>query len=356
MKEGVLVQINSVRERLQNFDKQNAIELYHELLSSGYSVGEILSTINSIQGKAAHENAATMGYSQAKPDGAPIDIVAEVVPVEGAQASTQRILGLSASHGADHGITEEPPATESVTLNRREWDNGEQLRDRFSRSKPYNLRPVAAPTSTSRDVTLRRNNLEQIRPSRFSRTARRITSRAFYTVVVASAAILGFAIVNGDRHIQPTIARMPSGIPNGDRGDAQAAGLTETVRAEQPEAASPPARETAAAAAARRVAEITPEKPYFQLAEIDALVTRGDAFFAAGDVASARLFYEYAAAGNGAAALRLGSTFDPNFLAQAHIGRVQGDAAIALYWYRRARDLGNHDAEVLLKRMENTAQ
>src|SRR3954468_634950 len=355
MKEGVLVQINSVGERLQNFDKQNAIELYHELLDSGYSVGEILNTINSIQGKAVHENAATTGYSQAKPDGAPIDIVTEVAP-EGAQASTQRILSLSASHGADRGITEEPPATESVTLNRREWNYGEQLRDRFSRSKPYTLRPIAAPTSTSRDVTLRRNDLEQIRPSRFSRTARRITSRAFYTVVVASAAILGFAIVNGDRHIQPTIARMPSGIPNGDRGDAQAAGLTETVRAEQPDAASPSARATPAAAAARRVAEITPEKPYFQLAETDALVTRGDAFFTAGDLASARLFYEYAAAGNGAAALRLGSTFDPNFLAQAHIGRVQGDAAIALYWYRRARDLGNHDAEVLIKRMENTAQ
>ena len=129
--------------------------------------------------------------------------------------------------------------------------------------------------------------------------------------------------------------------------DAQAAGLTETVRAEQPDAASPPARETAAA---RRVAEITPEEPHFQLAEADVLVTRGDAFFAAGDLASARLFYEYAAAGDGTAA------FDPNFLAQAHIGRVQGDAAIALYWYRRARDLGNYDAEVLLKRMENTAQ
>jgi hypothetical protein len=345
-----------------------------------------------------------MGYSQAKSDGALTDIAAEVAQVQGAQASTQRILGLSASHGADHGSTEEPPATESIPLNRRESDDGEQLRDRLSGFKSYILRPVAAPTSTSRDVTLRRNDLEQIRLGRFSSTAKRIASRALYTGVVASAAAIGFAIVNGDRHIQPMIVRMPSGtssgietdaipstgpaaaampssaltkalesgpeaqdIPSdaaaetehridGDRGDAQAAGLTETVRAEQPDAASPPARETAAAAAARRVTEITPEEPHFQLARADALVTRGDTFFAAGDVASARLFYEYAAAGNGAAALRLGITFDPNFLAQAHIGRVQGDAAIALYWYRRARDLGNRDAEVLLKRMENTTR
>ena len=89
----------------------------------------------------------------------------------------------------------------------------------------------------------------------------------------------------------------------------------------------------------------------------DALVTRGDAFFAAGDLASARLFYEHAAAaGNAIAALRLGGTFDPGFLARARIGRVQGDAAIALYWYRRARDLGNGDAEILLKKMEKPAR
>jgi TPR repeat protein len=86
-------------------------------------------------------------------------------------------------------------------------------------------------------------------------------------------------------------------------------------------------------------------------------VTRGDAFFAAGDLASARLFYEHAlAAGNDTAALRLGSTYDPGFLTRVHIGRAQGDAAIALYWYRRGRDLGNRDAEVLLKGIENTAR
>jgi len=85
----------------------------------------------------------------------------------------------------------------------------------------------------------------------------------------------------------------------------------------------------------------------------DALVTRGDTFFATGDLASARLFYEHAAAaGNATAALRLGGTFDPSFLARARIDQIQADAAIALYWYRRARDLGNGDAQILLKRME----
>jgi TPR repeat protein len=54
--------------------------------------------------------------------------------------------------------------------------------------------------------------------------------------------------------------------------------------------------------------------------------------------------------------LRLGGTFDPGFRARARIGRVQGDAAIALYWYRRARGLGNSDAEILLKKMEKPAR
>jgi hypothetical protein len=91
--------------------------------------------------------------------------------------------------------------------------------------------------------------------------------------------------------------------------------------------------------------------------EVEALVTRGDAFFTAGDVASARLYYEYGAAvGNGEAALRLGNTFDPAFLAQARLRYVSGDIEKAAYWYARARDLGNADADVLLRTMEDAAR
>ena len=47
-------------------------------------------------------------------------------------------------------------------------------------------------------------------------------------------------------------------------------------------------------------------------------MARGDSFLGAGDIASARLFYERAAdAGDGHAALRLGATFDPDFLDRA---------------------------------------
>src|SRR4029077_12304092 len=71
-----------------------------------------------------------------------------------------------------------------------------------------------------------------------------------------------------------------------------------------------------------------------------ALVVRGDAFFRTGDITSARLFYERAAdAGSGQAALRLGESYDPSFLEQTHLRAVRGDPAVAIKWYKRAREL-----------------
>ncbi len=79
------------------------------------------------------------------------------------------------------------------------------------------------------------------------------------------------------------------------------------------------------------------------------LLSRGDAFFGAGDVTSARLFYQRGAeAGDGAAALRLGESFDAAFLERAHLGGVPSDAKKAIFWYLQARDLGNAEAAILL--------
>jgi hypothetical protein len=87
--------------------------------------------------------------------------------------------------------------------------------------------------------------------------------------------------------------------------------------------------------------------------EIAALVSRGDGFLSAGDVASARLFYERAAdAGDGPAAVRLGATFDPSFLGSAGVRKSAGDTARALSWYRRARELGSPAPEEWLKALE----
>jgi TPR repeat protein len=91
----------------------------------------------------------------------------------------------------------------------------------------------------------------------------------------------------------------------------------------------------------------------FSAAEIAALLARGDASLATGDVASARLFYEFAAnSGDARAAVRLGETFDPLFLDQPLLRRVPGDLGKAALWYRHARNLGVTEVERRLKTLE----
>jgi hypothetical protein len=95
----------------------------------------------------------------------------------------------------------------------------------------------------------------------------------------------------------------------------------------------------------------SPDQKSLSAADIAALMARGDRFLGAGDIASARLFYERAAdAGDGSAALRLGATFDPGFLSRAGIRGTPGDPAQAALWYRRARDLGEAAAAERLKK------
>ena len=96
-----------------------------------------------------------------------------------------------------------------------------------------------------------------------------------------------------------------------------------------------------------------PTVPTFSGAEIAGLLARGDWLFATGDVASARLLYERAAdAGEARAAVRLGETFDPVYLAGSRLRGLQGDRDMAVFWYRHARDLGATEVASRLKKLE----
>jgi hypothetical protein len=97
---------------------------------------------------------------------------------------------------------------------------------------------------------------------------------------------------------------------------------------------------------------VAADGPRLSAAEIAALVARGDAFLAAGDVASARLFFERAAdSGDGRAAMRMAVTYDATFLDRAGLRGLGGDPERAAFWFRRARELGDGKAEAPLGRL-----
>jgi hypothetical protein len=83
-----------------------------------------------------------------------------------------------------------------------------------------------------------------------------------------------------------------------------------------------------------------------------ALLQRGRELLRTGDVAAARLaFQRLADAGNAEAALALGTTFDPHYLARRNAIGVVGDEAKARASYQRAMELGSTKAKDILARM-----
>ena len=157
---------------------------------------------------------------------------------------------------------------------------------------------------------------------------------------------------------EPDVAA-PSAEPTAPRVEPAAPSLVAapTAPADEPDVVAPsaePGLATPATAPDAKPAVPPPSAGSRLSAEnMGALLVRGDTLLSVGDVASARLFYERAVeAGGGLAAIRLGETFDPLFLDRLNLRGVRGDLGAALFWYRRARDLGASDAEVLLKALE----
>jgi hypothetical protein len=124
------------------------------------------------------------------------------------------------------------------------------------------------------------------------------------------------------------------------------------VMAKTPAGAETPAP-APAPAAIPPVEAPAPALPRASSVETAPLLEHGDRLFGMGDVISARLFYERAAeAGDGPAALRLGETYDPTFLERAKLRAIKGDLKAAASWYRRAKELGVVEADILLKGLQ----
>jgi Sel1 repeat len=79
--------------------------------------------------------------------------------------------------------------------------------------------------------------------------------------------------------------------------------------------------------------------------EIAMFVRRGKDFLKDGDLVSARLLFQRAAAaGNAEASFILGTTFDPRFIRRMGVVGMESDIARAREWYKRAAELGSAEA------------
>jgi hypothetical protein len=91
--------------------------------------------------------------------------------------------------------------------------------------------------------------------------------------------------------------------------------------------------------------------------EIGRLISRGEAFFAQGDVVAARVLLERAAEGRDArAALALGASYDPNVLKNMGAFGIKPDPELAHIWYERAASFGSDEANKRLTALAQLAQ
>jgi hypothetical protein len=145
------------------------------------------------------------------------------------------------------------------------------------------------------------------------------------------------------RAISP--AEALAAIPMEVKSPAADTNTVEAAAAPQPLPAvttAPPDPVRNAIAPSSPPANTAPAKPALSAEEIAALVERGRVLFDAGDLAAARLFFRRAAnAGDAAAALAMGATYDPDVLSKRFIRGIGADLNEAREWYEKARELGS---------------
>jgi Bacterial SH3 domain len=88
---------------------------------------------------------------------------------------------------------------------------------------------------------------------------------------------------------------------------------------------------------------------------VDDLIAHGQKMIDVGYLAGARAYFKRAAeAGSGEAALKLGATYDPDFIDGIGALGVKADLNEARVWYERAKQLGIEGAEAKLKALKET--
>jgi hypothetical protein len=166
--------------------------------------------------------------------------------------------------------------------------------------------------------------------------------------LAARTAATGQSRVDDASETPARAALPPVLIPVAGNGGAALAAPLPTIAPSRPRHSTPRRRDAASPPPAETMPAVTPTPQERSAGK--RLREAGDLRITEGDIASARLFYERAAnAGDARAALDLGHSFNPAFLERLGVLGMRGDAAAAARWYRRARLLGDPNAENALK-------
>ena len=204
---------SALKERLRTGDKQDEIELYYELLSSGHSVGEILNAVGPIRSKSEDVNTAVAEHPQSEAGGVATDAMPAAALVDEAQVHALRAPGLSAPPETGTYRTEELQAGESPLLNEFRSDDWiQRLSANLPRSARGTVRAASAHIFTSRAVAISSSDVERVRHGKFSSTAKRIAFLVVYMVAFSSAPIGGFLIMRGGRDAEPTTTHAQSDV------------------------------------------------------------------------------------------------------------------------------------------------
>ncbi len=121
-----------------------------------------------------------------------------------------------------------------------------------------------------------------------------------------------------------------------------------------PPATTGVAADMAKASPARAESDPAPAAKAMDVQEVKLLVDRGKQFFEVGDLIAARLLFLRAAnAGDAAAAVAMGATYDPVILAERGVRGVTADLEKARSWYERAKEMGSPEGPRRLEMLAN---
>jgi hypothetical protein len=183
----------SLNERLEHSDKEGAIELYYELLSSGRSVGEILNGVGLVHGGSAQDSTPAAEQAESGRGEAQTGITAEV-----AAAGDSR-PGAPSTGDPDLSRAAEGPRNASLEeLGPGAWR--QLLSQRSPGAEPSIDEAAGAHASATRESAADFADRERFRlPS----VATSIAFWALYSGAVACASIAGFSLLRGARDTQP---------------------------------------------------------------------------------------------------------------------------------------------------------